>query len=591
MNFTSKEYLPNSEERIRRLQKVIRGRPVAIFAAGPSLKELEGRIGQLGNMDICYAGLNNFSIAEQRILKQIKRQFSLIICGCSRDLPDKMESITIFLDRKEDNMFISTFCNDAFSLVGNNFNLNSFLVKYDKKLIFLSVSKSIAERQFPNGNFPLHFIVTNTLMCMVQMAIIGGAPKIVLFGADGYCKDNVEKYYYCHDSYGISRHQALIDDTNKLVNPVVPVGIKNLYRTYNLRPIDIVNCSEESFYTVFPKVSYDDCFDWLLGGRRFDNKSDLRVPKASVISFFANDDAAAVTDLSGTIYKQSYSDYEQIVISDKSDAVKQGRMEKLPFIERVFLKKEQGYLNSFRKAMLFAKGEYIFCFHSGDKYLSEDWFNDCIEILENDSDISLVWGLPEKGERVLHGCFPSQGKRFIYYWLKKKIFFSPESFCVRKKVLEECFSAVDPAVEDVKEYWLNFSYIFNIRGYQPYFISHQINQPLFYNSVKIEEKERLKRYNDSIESYRHRLIRGKEIHRYRDGEGKLSEYGFSLMLFIFFRAARFIKNRLPQNKSYLLLQEALECWLSGRMRSVLQLVSVKIRRRLSSLRFNIRLNV
>lgn len=52
MNFTSKEYLPNTEERIEHLREIIDERPVAILAAGPSIKELEERIGESCTMQI-----------------------------------------------------------------------------------------------------------------------------------------------------------------------------------------------------------------------------------------------------------------------------------------------------------------------------------------------------------------------------------------------------------------------------------------------------------------------------------------------------------------------------------------------------------
>ncbi len=56
MDFSSKEYLPCSEERIAHLREIIGGRPVAILADGPSVGELEKRIGELRGADGGYKG-------------------------------------------------------------------------------------------------------------------------------------------------------------------------------------------------------------------------------------------------------------------------------------------------------------------------------------------------------------------------------------------------------------------------------------------------------------------------------------------------------------------------------------------------------
>jgi len=80
MNFTSKDYLPDSEKRIDHLRKIIDGRPVAILAAGPPIKELENRISELRHVDICCFGLNSF-VQETHILQQIGKHLSVIMCS------------------------------------------------------------------------------------------------------------------------------------------------------------------------------------------------------------------------------------------------------------------------------------------------------------------------------------------------------------------------------------------------------------------------------------------------------------------------------------------------------------------------------
>jgi hypothetical protein len=78
MDFSSSVYLPNSEERIDALRKIIAGRPVAILAAGPSIENLERRIHELRHKDICYFGLNQFFVQETHILQKIEKKLSVV---------------------------------------------------------------------------------------------------------------------------------------------------------------------------------------------------------------------------------------------------------------------------------------------------------------------------------------------------------------------------------------------------------------------------------------------------------------------------------------------------------------------------------
>lgn len=279
MNFLSKEYLLGSEDRIAHLRKIVGGRPVAILAAGPSIREFEVRIGELRDKDICYFGFNNFSVQETHILQKIDRHFSVVLCGSRDGMPYIINSIFNFLNRNEDNMLISSFNNDTFGTLGNSFNLGQFLNKYDRKLIFVHV---LPGKFAPNNDYPLHFMASNSLLVLIQMALIGKAASIVLFGADGHCGENAKEYYYQQNEYEPQKwplaNQCFIQDTVCYFNPVAPIGIRNTRKTYDLPLINILNCSQKSFYTPFPKISYDDALEYLATGKKLIGKLDLRVP-------------------------------------------------------------------------------------------------------------------------------------------------------------------------------------------------------------------------------------------------------------------------------------------------------------------------
>jgi len=108
------------------------------------------------------------------------------------------------------------------------------------------------------------------------MAIVGKASSIVLFGADGGSKNDAKEWYHRQNDIGhrgpvdmfscdyiVSPKEHLLNDTNKYFNPIAQIALDNLYNTYGFAPIEILNCSEDSLYTPFPKVSYDAAFKHL----------------------------------------------------------------------------------------------------------------------------------------------------------------------------------------------------------------------------------------------------------------------------------------------------------------------------------------
>lgn len=279
MNYLSKDYLPNSQKRIDHLRKIIGGRPVAILAAGPSIQQLEHRIIELKNEDICYFGINKFFVQETHILHKIDKRMSVVSLSGREGMVVAIKSILEFLNRNEDNMFFSSFYRDSFGLLGDDFNLTEFLKDYDKKLLFFSLG---SQRIFPNNDQPLHFIESNSLLLLIQLALIGKAHSIILFGADGHGGERSNKYYYRQDEYSIKGwsgvNESLMNDTRYFFNNIAAPAIKNTCKTYGLPIVNILNCSLQSFYTPFQKISYDDTFDYLLAGKKLFKKLNLHIP-------------------------------------------------------------------------------------------------------------------------------------------------------------------------------------------------------------------------------------------------------------------------------------------------------------------------
>ncbi len=521
--------LPNSEKRIEYLRRIINNRPVAILAAGPSIKELEDRIGELAQADICYFGINTFFVQENHILKKINRRFSVLFeGGDDRDILPILDNINSFLDRSDDNMLVSSLT-----------NMDRFLDKYDKRLLSPH-GTIITDRTVPDNDRPLHFMDGNGLSWLIYLAIIGKASKIVIFGADGYPKKDDKAMYYRPEEYQQGTFDVLINNTNKGFNPIVPIALRNVYKTYHTEPIPILNCSEVSFYTPFPKVSYDDGFALLLGKKNVKEISDLRVPTASIIIPHFNNEQELEYTLKN-IREQSYTNYETIIV-----------------------RRGPNFLDTMKSALSLAKGKYIFYCPAGNGYSNHDWINSCLEKLENRPQISLVCDSTQ--DQLTNP--PWLKKMFIYYWLKKKNYFPPDTLCVRKGVLEKCLfpagetkkESTDPvrglaralgaspvdlgeATSNEMISWLNFNLRFNINGYLPVFIPIKAG---YHQRMSNEDAESLNTYRHRIDKYKNRLVLKKASHHFRDGDDNILPGKFYLSVFLVYGLAKKIKAKLPK---------------------------------------------
>ncbi|MDR4508951.1 MAG: glycosyltransferase [Candidatus Brocadiaceae bacterium] len=591
LRFSSNDYLPGSEERIEHLRRIIHGRPVAILAAGPSIKELEKRIEELRYADICYFGMNSF-LQEKHIIQKINKHVSVFFRSCREGMPEVMKDIITFLKKDEDNMFVSSFHRNTFELLDNSFELNSFLGSYDKKLLFFGISY---DRTLPDRERPLHFISGNSLQILIQLAIIGKASGIVLFGADGSSKmhksDKIgDLWYRFPDYYSHWKRksaESLFLDTTLCFNPILPVAIRNTCKTYKIPPIAILNCSENSGYTPVPTVTYQDAFDFLLNKKKIHEVSDLRVPKISIITPVMTD-RDYLHETIESVASQSYTNREHIIVYDKNveheiqDLVRQ--CENVRFISD----NNSQSLQSFKKGVLTARGEYLYYCPEGDLYANQDWINICMEILENHADISLVWGLSqimaENGAagRITDSKYfdnpPPQSKGFIYHWLRHAYSFPVGSFCVRKKVLENCFPFNDTTITDIRKAWFLFNYHFNKSGYLPFFVPLVVNyQRTYFDQgghrpqgdpvtmhlpyyVPITEEENVQHcasaedthyhllrneYRNDIVRYKKTLVKEKNVHCFRNGAGEVLQGGFNRVLFLFSGCLNTYKKVMP----------------------------------------------
>jgi glycosyltransferase involved in cell wall biosynthesis len=257
-----------------------------------------------------------------------------------------------------------------------------------------------------------------------------------------------------------------------------------------------------------------------------------------------------------SILAQSYQAFEHIVIDGGSTDETLSILRAYPHI-RWISEPDDGYLDAFRNGLRMAVGEYIMQCCVSDGYADRDWFKKCIEVLDADHEVSLVWGFPQYmtedgtlGE-VAYPQFrrspPPQKAEFAYYWLSTAFWLPEGNFCVRKTVMEECFPLHVKGSDREMEIdpWLEFSYRFHSRGYLPHALPSVANFGRVHGNQRGQVEmatgvgaTRLTNYARKVHAYRRKVLFGEVKHRYRDARGDLLSYRFSIPKFLLPHALR-----------------------------------------------------
>lgn len=264
-------------------------------------------------------------------------------------------------------------------------------------------------------------------------------------------------------------------------------------------------------------------------------------PKISIISSSKNTGRFARETIE-SIMAQSYPLWEHIIVDAVSTDETLDVIRQYPHI-RLISEVDIGFYEGIRKGLAMAKGEYVMLCCISDGYIDRNWFKKCVDILDNNPEIALVWGFPqymsEYGtlNRISYDYFfddhPPKNKDFIYYWLKTHFYFPEGNFCVRKYVIDDCFPLVDPKKVVEKDGFLSFNFKFNTSGYLPYFIPVVASYGRTHHDSAGKKNMAsgqllivLERYHNDIEKYTKQLLKGEIIHQYRDGFGNLLPDGF-----------------------------------------------------------------
>jgi len=269
-------------------------------------------------------------------------------------------------------------------------------------------------------------------------------------------------------------------------------------------------------------------------------------PKATIITLSKNL-ANLVEETILSVSNQNFNNYEFIIIDGASTDGTQDIVKKHPNIILVS-EKDKNTVDAMWKGFKLARGEYILQCAVSDSYASFDWVKKCVEALDANKDISLIWGLScsiNNNSKVVSIGYPdlfynesAQREDWFYFWIKTFRHYPEVNLCVRKSVLLKCYPSLDDYMKHDILDWLEFSYRFNSLGYL------SIHLPMLANFYHINHGEQLGRsmelsgklkrmnidYQKKIKKYKWKMIAcsliGLSGHTFIDSQGNKLDIKF-----------------------------------------------------------------
>jgi glycosyltransferase involved in cell wall biosynthesis len=255
-------------------------------------------------------------------------------------------------------------------------------------------------------------------------------------------------------------------------------------------------------------------------------------PRISIITASKNG-ARFLHQTIESILQQTFTGYEQVVVDSNSTDNTVEILKEYKHI-RWISEPDRHADEGFYKALQMAQGDYIMLCCVSDGYLDQDWFKKCVEILDNDQDISLVYGtaqiMMEDGTagKVVCSNFlsqpPPQKMNFFTFWLGTFCLCPENTFCVRANVFRECFPKYEPSGYFLQNHaLLSFNYNFNTKGYLPYFLPTVAAYGRYHhdsNSSRLARFNRImkKQYQNATIQYANDVLCEKRMHLFRDGK-------------------------------------------------------------------------
>ena len=267
---------------------------------------------------------------------------------------------------------------------------------------------------------------------------------------------------------------------------------------------------------------------------RHNDLCDVAQPRLSVITPSLNHGRFLRATID-SIASQSYRNFEHIVIDGGSTDETLEILRQYPHI-RWISEPDRSIADAYQKAISRARGEFVIQCCVSDGFLDAHWFRKCIDALDQDPEVSVVWGfaqyMSEAGDllNVSYQDFfndpPPQKQDFLAFWLANGFVLPEGNYCVRSEIIKRYF----PNEQSESHYQihphLGFMYHMMIQGYCPWFIPVVANFGRTHGDqrgqrLRAIEKPAQAQYFRDVWDYRRRLLRGSAVHSFRNGRSEI----------------------------------------------------------------------
>lgn len=262
------------------------------------------------------------------------------------------------------------------------------------------------------------------------------------------------------------------------------------------------------------------------------------------------------------VNRQTYRNLEHIVIDANSSDGSKELLQKSDGIKWLS-EPDKGVLDAFLKGLRMSKGKYVMLCPSSDMYIDPNWIQNCVEVLEGEPEVSLVWGglttANQAGELIEKRSWPKQDFRvpngfdMFFYWVISSINLPETNYCIRREVLESCLSELD-VPDDEYESEEDINLLLQFRFHSRGFLSRYL--PITANFVRVHTDQRTQAWQGSglferkmaaygamHKKFRRQLItQGRQ--EFRDSSGQVIQiYGrYKILLNLVRQKAIFLKH-------------------------------------------------
>lgn len=232
---------------IRQLADKVRGRTVGFLLHGSSVGAFAAHAAELTACDAVWAGLNHFTLLEDRFLRPCGREFSLVFCCADGEVERRLPALESFLERSGPRLLIT------------------------RPDHFERFSKQLAPHRSSIGleMLPPVWPYPNSLTLFLRLLVQAGPRRIVLFGCDGYLGDDdvsLPSYLGAEQFIQEKRYSGVLLDT-LLSNAHLPRVLAQWRARIGPEFPEIVNCSPGTVIQGFPTIDYAQAGAALAGER------------------------------------------------------------------------------------------------------------------------------------------------------------------------------------------------------------------------------------------------------------------------------------------------------------------------------------